>query len=103
MGLAGSGLIVNGKNKKIAAEANEKNEQVISQTKVQMALVEDIGNLCLITDKNNRILSDYISRVRKSFPYDYLEMTEDQKKMLGAIVNTSLAASKSLHSTVGAK
>ncbi|MFT8668773.1 MAG: hypothetical protein ABF778_03395 [Liquorilactobacillus hordei] len=101
-GLVGSGLIVNGKNKKIAAEANEKNEKVIAQTKVQMALVKDIENICLITDKNIRILSDYISRVRKDFPYDYLQMTVDQKKVLGVMVNTSLAASKSLHSTVGA-
>jgi hypothetical protein len=99
--ILGAGLLMNGKNKEIAAEANKKDTEVKAQTKIQMGLTKEIKNLWVAVDEDNANIQGRLANATESFPADYLSMSSDQKKILGTLVNITLAAVQTLNKTVG--
>lgn len=100
-GIVGSGLLMNGNNKKIAAEANKKAIEVNAQIEIHNGLIKEIDNFCLEVDGNNLNIQERLSHANDFFPSNYLSMTNEQKKLLGALVNITLAAAQTLNKTVG--
>lgn len=99
--LIGSGLLLNGRNKKLAAEANRKNIEVEAQTKIQQGLSKEIIEIRKATIEDKEIIQQRLADAKRLFTTNYLEMTNNQKKLLGALVNITLASVKSLNKTVG--
>ena len=99
--LIGSGLLMNGKNKKIVADANQKNVEVTAQLKIQEGLIVEIKELRIAALKNKRNLIKRLDTAKEELPKDYSSMDTNQKYMLGSMINIALATAQDLNKTVG--
>lgn len=99
--LVGSGLLMNGKNKKVIAQANKDQLELDTKKKVHYTYINEIRKLTILTEDTQANLLDRLSDAKENYPKDYKKMNENQKYELGALVNISLAAIEQLSKTVG--
>lgn len=98
--LLGSGLMMNGKNKKAAAQMFEQTEQIIAATSAQGAMAAEINRMIEITSEDVADLKRRLV-VINDYPDDFNEMTSEQVTLLGTFVNNAHAAAKHLNMVMG--
>ena len=100
VGLTAAGLMANGKNKKQAVEAYALSVEVEAKTKVLKGLIEEIN---LIVD-NIQLVKNALPQLLEKcrvFGNDYVQLTNDQKYLMGTLVNNTLAAAGLLNKVIG--
>ncbi|MFB9768760.1 DNA polymerase III subunit gamma/tau [Lactiplantibacillus modestisalitolerans] len=100
IGLGAGGLIANGKNKKIAHQANEATEKIQAQIKILQGTINEIKML----EKNTSTASNELVEMNNNisdYDTDYNQLSSDQQFKLGAAVNDVLSFAKLLNKTVG--
>lgn len=104
IGVVGGGLLASNKNKKIAEQAIEANEELMEAMAGLHVINEEIVEITKLTKKHttkikkqNELLSNELTT------YNYLELSQEQRKELGAMVNNATSLSKLLNRTVGEK
>ncbi|WP_314062476.1 hypothetical protein [uncultured Vagococcus sp.] len=97
----GGGLYTNSKNKKIAEEALEKTKELKGLNAELRLVMKDLYPLKDSTITLNEGLLPIIEQASLLERRDYATLTEDEKALLGSLVNNTLAASILLNKTVG--
>lgn len=96
----GGGLFLNGKNKKIAMQANQKAAEVSAQQKAQKIINDDLYEMIKLTDKDEKYLEEANYKVDK-MDKDFQTLDESSVYFLGAYVNNVLTAVKRLNAIIG--
>lgn len=96
-----AGLIKSGKNKKIAAEANDHAIAIRKQVRVIGGSRKEIKEISHSSLAMIDVFPELFNLCR-SFPSDYRKLTNEQKLRLGSLVNNTRAGSELLNRPVGA-
>lgn len=84
--LVGGGLFMNGKNKKIASEANQKAAEIVAQTKTQKVINQEIAEMINLTSKDVEYLNEANEKV-ELMDKDFNNLDDSSVYFLGAYVN----------------
>jgi Txe/YoeB family toxin of Txe-Axe toxin-antitoxin module len=98
--LLGGGLFMNGKNKKIAAEAKEKTVELHAQRLAQTAINEEISKMEELTIKDEKYLAEANQRVSE-LDKDFNKLNSNEIYFLGAFVNNVRVATVHLNAIIG--
>lgn len=98
--LVGSGLMASGKNKKIAAQADEARVEIKAAKKVIKGHIHEVTTINSDTNTMIGSLGAEIDFVRP-FGNDYKQMNDNQKMRLFGLVNNVRSAQKLMELTVG--
>lgn len=101
--LIGSGLLLNGKNKKVIAEATKERTEVETKDKINQSHTKEIRKLIELTDETNKNLIERLKKAESYGTVNYQELTDNQKYELGAMINISSAGIEQLNKTIGEK
>lgn len=102
IGLTAAGLLTNGKNKKVAEQANEVSLEIEANTKVLLGLSNEVDEI----QTNIRIIKDELPILLGkcgSFGREYSTLTDDQRYILGTLVNNTTTAVQLLNKGIGEK
>ncbi|WP_270309436.1 hypothetical protein [Weissella confusa] len=98
--LVGGGLLANGKNKRLAEEANEKTAEITSHIRVQNLLTEEIRQMKNLTKNDLAYLTEANLKV-SDFGTDYATLATEEKQILGSFVNNVNVATNRLNAIIG--
>lgn len=100
IGLTAAGLLTNGKNEKVAEQANEAALEIEANTKVLIGLSNEVDMIQTNVRKIKDELPILLGKC-SSFARDYMSLTDNQRYMLGTLVNNTNAAAQLLNKGIG--
>ena len=98
--LVGGGLFMNGKNKKIASEANQKAAEIVAQTKTQKVINQEIAEMINLTSKDGEYLNEANEKV-ELMDKDFNNLDDSSVYFLGAYVNNVSTTVERLNAIIG--
>lgn len=98
--LVGGGLFMNGKNKKIASEANQKAAEIVAQTKTQKVINQEIAEMINLTSKDVEYLNEANEKV-ELMDKDFNNLDDSSVYFLGAYVNNVSTTVERLNAIIG--
>lgn len=98
--LVGGGLFMNGKNKKIASEANQKAAEIVAQTKTQKVINQEIAEMINLTSKDVEYLNEANEKV-ELMDKDFNNLDDSSVYFLGAYVNNVSTTVECLNAIIG--
>ena len=98
--LVGGGLFMNGKNKKIASEANQKAEEIVAKTKTQKVINQEIAEMINLTSKDVEYLNEANEKV-ELMDKDFNNLDDSSVYFLGAYVNNVSTTVERLNAIIG--
>ncbi|WP_436667267.1 hypothetical protein [Latilactobacillus sakei] len=98
--LVGSGLMMNGKNKKAASEMFDQAKEIVAAGDVQKAMKVEINQMISVTFDDMVDIKNRLTSIN-SYPDDFNEMSSEQITLLGTFVNNAHAAAKHLNMVMG--
>ncbi|MFR4253696.1 MAG: hypothetical protein ACLT1C_10005 [Weissella confusa] len=98
--LVGVGLFMNGKNKKIASEANQKAAEIVAQTKTQKVINQEIAEMINLTSKDVEYLNEANEKV-ELMDKDFNNLDDSSVYFLGAYVNNVSTTVERLNAIIG--
>lgn len=98
--LVGGGLFMNGKNKKIASEANQKAAEIVAQTKTQKVINQEIAEMINLTSKDVEYLNEANEKV-ELMDKDFNNLDDSSVYFLGAYVNNVSTTVERLNTIIG--
>lgn len=98
--IVGAGTYAWHKNGKIADEANEKAKEVQKQILILNRAHRKISQLITVTRMHERGVREQLKRLQAEAPFDYRMFTDDNKQLLGALINNVKALAKLLNRKV---
>lgn len=95
--LVGSALFARGKNRKIAEEANSARKIIETHNARMLAALTEISRLISLTETHVIGVNTILRELKQTAPCDYSKFNNDNKELLGALINHIRSLSKLLN------